>query len=157
VGWLVQATLLPAIAIMGTTPDIALVMIISIAILRGEIEGAIFGFCAGLFQDIMGAGVIGIFALLGFLTGYFCGRPFRDFFKDNYFLPFFMVLGVSAAYQFVYFIGTQLIFGHTDIWVYLSRIILPRTIYTASAAIPIYFLIHVINKRLSRREAAGDD
>jgi rod shape-determining protein MreD len=152
INYVLQTTLFPVFAIFGVVPDTALVLIVSYAILRGDIEGALFGFFAGLVHDIMGGLFLGLFALLGFVTGYYCGRPFKDFFKDNYFLPFFVVVGVSFVYQLAVYAGSVMIFGQLDFWFYLRAIILPKTIYTASMSVPIYALLHFINARLERLE-----
>jgi len=152
VNFVFQSTLFPHFAIMEVTPDTALIFIVSYAILRGDIEGAIFGFAAGLVQDIMGGLFVGLFALLGFLTGYVCGKPFRDFFKDNYFLPFFVVVGISLIYQFVVYVSSIMIFGQLEFSFYFRTIILPKTIYTASLTVPLYAFLHFLNFRIERRE-----
>ena len=157
VNFVLQTALFPHFAIMEVTPDTALVLIASYAILRGDIEGAIFGFFAGLVQDAMGGLFLGLFALLGFLTGYVCGKPFRDFFKDNYFLPFFVIIVVSLVYQFVLYVGTILVFGQLDFWFYFRSIILPKTIYTASLSVPVYALLHFINSKIERYEAPKNE
>jgi len=152
VNFVLQSTLFPQIAILGVTPDTALVLIISYAILRGEIEGALFGLFAGLVQDISGGFFIGIFALLGFITGYVCGKPFKDFFKDNYFLPFAIVVIISLVYQFVLYVTTIMFTGQLEFLHYFRTIILPKTIYTASLSIPLYSLLHLINAKVERHE-----
>lgn len=157
VNFILQATLFSHLAIFGVTPDTGLILIVSYAILRGDIEGAIFGFCAGLVQDALGGTVIGFFALLGFLTGYICGKPFREFFKDNYFLPFFVVVGVSLVYQIVLYIGNILIFGQLEFWFYFRIIILPKTIYTALLSVPLYALLHFINVQVERLEESRNE
>jgi len=129
-----------------------LVLIVSYAILRNEIEGALFGLFAGLMMDIAGGMFIGIFAMLGFVVGYICGKPFKDFFKDNYFLPFFVVVCISFAHQFVLYVITIMFAGQLEFWHYMRTIILPKTIYTASLSIPLYGLLHFINIRLERHE-----
>lgn len=150
--YVLQSTLFPHIAIMGVTPDTALVLIVSYAILRGDIEGAVFGLFVGLVQDVSSGMFIGIFALLGFITGYICGKPFRDFFKDNYFLPFFIVAIAAFMYQIALYITTIMLAGHLDFAHYLRTIILPGTVYTASLSIPLYILLHFINARIERHE-----
>ena len=152
VNFVLQSTFFPEIAILGVTPDTALVLIVSYAILRGDIEGALFGLFAGFVQDINGGMFIGIFAMLGFVTGYVCGKPFRDFFKDNYFLPFFIVVIVCLVYQFALYVTTILFTGQLEFWHYARTIILPKTIYTASLSIPLYSLLHLINARVERHE-----
>ncbi|MCL1863336.1 MAG: rod shape-determining protein MreD [Defluviitaleaceae bacterium] len=148
VNFVLQATLFPHLAILGVTPDSAIILVISYAILRGDIEGGIFGFFVGLMQDLMGGRVIGFYALLGFIVGFACGKPFKDFFKDNYFLPFFVVIGVSFVYQMVIYVSTVMFLGGQDFFFYLRVIILPQTIYTASLAVPLYALMHFVNSKI---------
>ncbi|MDR0273011.1 MAG: rod shape-determining protein MreD [Clostridiales bacterium] len=155
--FILQATLLPHFSILQVTPDTALIFIVSYAVIRGEIEGSIFGFFAGLVYDVLGGLVIGHFALLGFLTGYVCGKPFRDFFKDNYFLPFFVVIGVSFVYQFTVYISSIIFFGQPDFWFYFRSIILPKTIYTASLSIPLYGFLYFINAKIVRWQRNDED
>jgi len=153
INFVLQTTLFPNFAILGVTPDTALVLIVCYAILRGDIEGALFGLFAGFVQDISSGMFVGIFALLGFLAGYVCGKPFKDFFKDTYFLPFAIVVIVSLVYQFVLYVTTIMFTGQLEFLHYFATIILPKTIYTASVSIPIYMLLHFINSKLELREA----
>jgi rod shape-determining protein MreD len=157
VNFVLQSTLFPHLTILGVTPDTALVLIVSYAILRGEIEGALFGLFAGLVHDISGGFIVGVHALLGFVTGYVCGKPFKNFFKDNYFLPLAVVVIISLVYQFTFYVITIMFTGQLEFFHYLRTIILPKTIYTASLSIPIYSLLHFINKKLERHETKFRD
>ena len=152
VNYVLQTTLFPEIAILGVTPDTALVLIVSYAILRGDIEGALFGLFAGFVQDASGGMFIGIYALLGFVTGYVCGKPFRTFFKDNYFLPFFIIVFASFTHQFLLYVTTILFTGQVEFLLYLRTIILPTMIYTASLSIPFYAFMYFVNAMLERYE-----
>jgi len=153
INFALQSTFWPQFSIMGVMPDTALVLIVSYAILRGDIEGALFGFFTGLVHDMLAAMFIGVFALLGFLTGYVCGKPFRDFFKDNYFMPFFVVVAVSLVHQFGFYVMAIMLTGQLDFSHYVRSIMLPTTVYTATVAIPIYAVMHFINTRITRHEA----
>jgi len=152
INYVLQTTFFPHVAILGVTPDTALVLIVGYAILRGDIEGAMFGLFVGLVQDVSGGMFIGIFALLGFFTGYVCGKPFRNFFKENYFLPFFIVVAASLVHQFALYVATIMFTGQLDFVHYMRTIILPGMIYTASLSIPIYILLHFVNARIERHE-----
>ena len=153
INYVIQTSILPHVAIFGVTPDTALIFIVSYGILKGDVDGAIFGFSAGLLQDIFSGGPIGMFALMGFLIGYVSGKPFRDFFKDNYFLPFFIVVVAVLAQQFTIYVSSFFFLGHLNIGFFARTIILPTTIYTASLSIPLYSLLHLINGRVERWEA----
>ena len=153
VNYVFQTSVLPHVAILGVTPDTALIFVVSYGVLRGDVEGAIFGFSAGLLQDMFSGGPIGMFALMGFLIGYISGKPFRDFFKDNYFLPFFIVLGAIVVQQFMIYVSSFLFLGHLNLAFFARTIIFPTAIYTVSLSIPLYSLLHFINSRLERWEA----
>jgi rod shape-determining protein MreD len=152
VNYVLQSTVLNDLAILGVTPDTALIFIVSYGILRGDIEGALFGLAAGLMHDMFGGYYIGLYAMLGFLTGYVCGKPFKDFFHDNYFLPFFVVVAATVCYQFLYYCTGILFSGSVDLFYYTRAIILPKTIYTASLSIPLYSLLHAVNARVELYE-----
>ena len=154
VNFVMQTSVLSHMAIFGVTPDTALIFIVSYGVLRGDVEGAIFGFFAGLMQDIFFGGPIGMFALFGLLIGYISGKPFKDFFKDNYFLPFFIVLIAILFQQFMIYISSFLLHGHLNLALYARTIILPTTIYTVSLAIPLYSLLHFINGRVEIFESS---
>ena len=149
--FVLQTSVLPHVAILGVTPDTALIFIVSYGILRGDVEGGIFGFSAGLMQDIFSGGPIGMFALIGFLIGYVSGKPFRDFFKDNYFLPFFIVLAAVLIKQLLIYLSFMFL-GYLNFMFFARTIILPATIYTVSLSIPLYSLMHFINGRIERFE-----
>ncbi len=98
INYVFQSSVLPGIELLGVAPDTALILIVGYGILRGDVEGAVFGFLCGLFHDIFGGDYIGLYAMLGMLTGYVCGKPFKDFFHDNALLPFFSLF--SSARRF---------------------------------------------------------
>ena len=71
---LVQVSLLSSVEILGGTPDLVLVTLVAIALLRGSIFGACAGFAAGLLVDTANLGTLGVTSLLLTLAGYWIGR-----------------------------------------------------------------------------------
>jgi rod shape-determining protein MreD len=59
---------------LGGGPDVLLVTLVSIALLRGSVSGAVAGFAAGLIVDVTTLGTLGLTALLLTLAGYWVGR-----------------------------------------------------------------------------------
>ena len=55
-------------------PDVLLVTLVALALLRGAVPGAITGFGAGLIVDISTLGTLGFTSLLLTLAGYWAGR-----------------------------------------------------------------------------------
>ena len=147
---ILQSTLLQNFAILSMLPNTTLLIIVSYAILRGDVEGAIVGFCAGLLQDLFFAEYIGFYAMCGALTGFLCGKPYKDFFRENYLLPVSLVVVAMFANEIAFYIFHFLLFGHTNFWYYFQRLMLPATVYTLFLSIPIYQLIYRLNEILER-------
>jgi rod shape-determining protein MreD len=60
--------------IFGTSPDVALLVVISIGILGGSLTGAVTGFAIGLLIDSLLLETMGAFALTMLSVGYVAGR-----------------------------------------------------------------------------------
>jgi len=135
-----------------TIPNTALIIVVVYAMLRGDVEGAILGFCAGFLADIFFGRIIGVSALLLMFTGYFAGKPFKDFFKENYIAPMILVAIASLTYEFMFYVLNFLLMGRTGFARYLGQIILPVTVYNLVVCVFIYRLIYGINRALETRE-----
>ena len=147
-----QPTLFRYIEIIGIGPNTAVIIIVCYAMLRGDTEGAVFGFFSGLLQDIVFGRIIGLYAMLGLLTGYFFGKPFKDFYRESYLLPVFLVSTAVITYEFCFYLLTFLFLGHVDLLFYFWRIMLPTMVYSTLLAIPVYRLIYIINKGVENYE-----
>lgn len=71
---IVQVSILNSVSILGGTPDLLLVTLIAVALLRGSIFGAAGGFFAGLVVDTATLETMGFTALLLTIAGYWIGR-----------------------------------------------------------------------------------
>lgn len=60
--------------IFGTSPDVALLVVISIGLLGGSLTGAVTGFAIGLLIDCLLLETMGAFALTMLSVGYVAGR-----------------------------------------------------------------------------------
>jgi len=152
VNFSLQSTLFQYIEILGVRPNTALIIIVSYSILRGDVEGAILGFFAGLLTDIYFNSYIGLYALMCMLIGYLCGKPFKNFFRENFFLPLSMVAVSSLLYQFIIYIVNFLFKAELDLPYYFRMIILPGSVYTLILTVPIYSLLYAINNKLEDAE-----
>lgn len=155
VNFILQSTVLAHVEFFGIRPNTALIITVAFAMLRTDVEGALIGFFSGLLHDIVFGRVLGLNALLFMCVGAACGKPFKDFYRENYFLPIFLVAGAAAFYEFAIFTATFLFRGRLDMLYYLQRIIIPSVAYNAFLAFPLYRIIYSINKVLEDREEAG--
>ena len=147
-----QSTVFGYIAIIGIKPNSAILIIISYAILRGDSEGALAGFAAGLLQDCFFGEIIGMNAMLYMIIGYMCGKPFKDFFHENIFFPLLLSLISVLFYGHVIYFTNFLLRGRLDYFYYFRKIILPETVYTVALAMPVYRLVYGLNDRLEKHE-----
>ena len=71
---LAQVTVFASIELLGGSPDILLVTLVAIALLRGAITGAAAGFAAGLLVDTANLETLGLTSLVLCVAGYWTGR-----------------------------------------------------------------------------------
>jgi rod shape-determining protein MreD len=152
INFVLQSTLFQYIAVIGVKPNTALIIIVCYSVLRGDAEGAVVGFFSGLLQDIFMGDYIGMYALLGMLTGFICGKPLKDFYRENYLLPLLVTAVSAIAYGFAFYFMSFLFRGKLDLLYYFRRIILPETVYTIVMTLPIYSFVYWLNNRVEHHE-----
>jgi rod shape-determining protein MreD len=94
----VQVTIMGSIQILGGAPDLVLVVLIAIALLRGSIFGAVGGFWAGFLLDTAYLGTLGVTSLLLTLAGYWIGRYGETTGRDRVHAPFLSVAVVTVLF-----------------------------------------------------------
>ena len=142
---LVHTTIVPFIAIGDVVPDLPLLLVISIAIRRGQIPGTLAGFFIGLALDLLsgGDGVMGLSALTktvaGFLAGYFYNenKTFQTLGGSQF--PVIVLLA-GAMHNVLYFVIFLQGSGFSWLWI-LLRYGLPALLYTAAAGlVPMFWI-----------------
>ncbi len=97
---LVQVSVLAAYSPLGGTPDLVLVLLIAIALLRGSIFGAAAGFCAGLLIDTANLQALGFTSLLLTIGGFWTGRYGETTARDRFHAPYTSVGVITVMYVF---------------------------------------------------------
>src|SRR3954471_5624666 len=88
------------ITILGGHPNLLLVTLVCVSLLRGAVFGAVAGFCVGLLADTGVFGTLGFTALLLTLAGYWAGRYGETTGRDRAHAPVLSVAVVTVLYQF---------------------------------------------------------
>ena len=109
---ILQVTIFSEIDILGGTPDVVLLTLVAIALLRGSIYGARGGFFAGLIVDTANLGTLGVTSLLLTIAGYWIGRYGETTGRDRVHAPFVSVAVATVLVQFGalilhYLLGTR--------------------------------------------------
>lgn len=95
----VQLSIVSNIEILGGHPNLLLVTVVCVALLRGAMFGAVAGFCAGLLADTGVFGTLGFTALLLTLAGYWSGRYGETTGRDRSHAPFVSIAVITFLYQ----------------------------------------------------------
>lgn len=80
--------------------SVVVVVLLSIALLRGSVFGAIAGFGAGLMLDVATLGTLGVTSLLLTVAGFWIGRYGETTARDRFHAPYLSVGVVTILYAF---------------------------------------------------------
>jgi rod shape-determining protein MreD len=97
---ILQVTLFSSVEILGGTPDVVLLTLMAIALLRGSIYGAGAGFGAGLIVDTANLATLGVTSLLLTIAGYWIGRYGETTGRDRAHAPYVSVAVATILVQF---------------------------------------------------------
>ncbi|HEY5058320.1 MAG TPA: rod shape-determining protein MreD [Gaiellaceae bacterium] len=97
---IMQVSIFTQVHILGGVPDVLLVTLVAVALLRGAIVGALGGFFAGLLIDTATLGQLGLTSLVLTVSGYWIGRYGETTGRDRVHAPFLSVAVVTILYSF---------------------------------------------------------
>src|SRR5438874_7087135 len=134
---ILQVTLFSSAQILGGTPDLVLVTLVAIALLRGSIFGASAGFAAGLLVDTANLGTLGVTSLLLTLAGYWIGRYGETTGRDRGHAPFLSVLVVTVLYAFGALVLHYMLGQNASAQVVLFDALLPGVFFNLLLTLPV--------------------
>ena len=82
------------------TASIVVVALLSVALLRGSVFGAVAGFMTGLLLDTATLGTLGVTSLLLTIVGFWIGRYGETTARDRFHAPYLSVAVVTVLYAF---------------------------------------------------------
>ena len=133
--FILQTSVFELIKLAGITPNILLILISSVAVMRGQKPGMIVGFFCGLLMDIFYGSTIGGFAFLYMVFGFVDGFFNRIYYSDDNILPLVLIGVNDLIYGFIMYILCGLLQNHLRIIYYLKNIILPEMVYTVAVGL----------------------
>jgi rod shape-determining protein MreD len=152
----VQVSLLSSLHVAGGTPDILLVTLVAVALLRGAVFGAVGGFFGGLLVDTANLGTLGLTSLILTIGGYWIGRYGETTGRDRTHAPFVSVAVVTILYA----IGILLLHFLLGDPVSGKRILIdslvPTIAFNLILTAPIYWLVKKLLRPLEWRDRAGE-
>ena len=157
---LLQTAALSQISLLGATPDIGPLVVVSVGLLCGPVPGALMGFLVGVLVDVALLQTLGISSLVYVVVGHYSGLM-RDTLRDPQatLLPLaagalgtFVALTLFSLLQFLLGIEAPVSFE-------LVRQIISTVLITALFALPVHALVRralgpTIEDRRRRRRRA---
>jgi rod shape-determining protein MreD len=153
---ILQVTIFSGIEILGGTPDVVLLTLVAIALLRGSIYGAACGFAAGLLVDTANLGTLGVTSLLLTLAGYWIGRYGETTGRDRAHAPFVSVAVATVLVQF----GALILYYMLGYSVSARRVLLealpPKVALNLLLTLPVYALTRRLLALAAQPEGATE-
>ena len=148
---IVQVSMFSQLHVYGAAPDVLLVTLVAVALLRGSLAGAIAGFFAGLVVDTATLGTLGLTSLVLTLAGYWIGRYGETTGRDRAHAPFLSVAVVTVLYEFGLLV-VHFVLGESAPGGAVVRALLPAILLNLLLTRPLYALTRRLLRPAQREE-----
>ncbi len=136
-----QTLVVSQVSVLGVTADLFLIFTVAVAISKGAVHGAIFGFIAGAVADIAFMQTLGLRSLIYVLTGYSAGVLVQRMGTVNPWSVLILAGSASFGAQFLYGLAQYAMGPQGGFITMLGTQILPETVLDALVAVPVYLLL----------------
>jgi rod shape-determining protein MreD len=149
---IVQTSVLNAVELGGGTPDLLLVSLVAVALLRGPLYGAAAGFFGGLLVDTALLETLGLTSLLLTIAGYWIGRYGETTGRDRTHAPLLSVVVVTILFAVgalvLHFMLGDAVSGR----LVLVEALPPSVLLNMLLTVPVYALARRLLRPLATRE-----
>ncbi|MHB8642003.1 MAG: rod shape-determining protein MreD [Gaiellaceae bacterium] len=153
---ILQVSLLSSFVVAQGTPNLLLVTLVAVALLRGAVFGAFGGFFGGLLIDTANLETLGLTSLVLTIAGYWIGRYGETTGRDRTHAPFVSVAVVTVLYS----VGVLLLHFLLGDPVSAQRILIdsliPTVAFNLILTAPVYWLVKKLLRLAEWRDRAGE-
>jgi rod shape-determining protein MreD len=139
-----QISIFSEVDILGGRPDLLLVTLVMVALLRGATFGAVAGFGAGLLYDMGTFGTLGFIALLYTLAGYWIGRYGETTGRDRSHAPLLSVAVVTILFAVGALMLHFMLGENAPAWQVLVVSLFPTIVLNLFLSVPVYAAVRRI-------------
>jgi rod shape-determining protein MreD len=155
VAGMLQVVIVSSLVVEGGAPDLLLVVVVALGLLRGSVPGAVLGFVGGLVVDVVTLGTLGVTSLVLTLAGFWAGRYGETTGRDRRLAPVIAVGTITVlagAFGFVlhYLLDEEVVAGHA-----LVTALVPALVLNVVLALPVHALVRAVVGQ-SQAEAAPE-
>jgi rod shape-determining protein MreD len=152
---ILQVSIFTQVHILGGVPDVLLVTLVAVALLRGSLIGAAGGFFAGVLVDTATLGQLGLTSLVLTIAGYWIGRYGETTGRDRGHAPFTSVAVITVLYAFGVLI-VHFVLGERAPAGDVVRGLLPAIVLNLILTAPVYALVRRVLRPLDRGDYATE-
>ena len=152
---IMQVSVFAQVHVLGGVPDVLLVMLVAVALLRGAIVGACGGFFAGLLVDTASLGRLGLTSLVLTIAGYWIGRYGETTGRDRAHAPFLSVAVVTILYSFGLLL-VHFVLGDRAPAGAMLRGLLPAIALNLILTAPVYELVRRLLRPFDRSDLSTE-
>jgi rod shape-determining protein MreD len=138
---ILQTLLVSQISVLGVTADLFLILTVIVGLALGSLEGAVFGFFAGIVHDTVYFQTLGIHALIFVLVGYFVGMFRARFQTVNLWAVFILTIVSSFAAQFTFGLLQYAMQPRVSFFTLVGTQMIPGAVFDALISVPVYILL----------------
>jgi rod shape-determining protein MreD len=150
-----QVSIFSQLHVFGAVPDLLLVTLVAVALLRGSVVGAVGGFFAGLLVDTATLGTLGLTSLVLTLAGYWIGRYGETTGRDRAHAPFLSVAVVTVLYQLGLLV-VHFVLGESAPAGAVARSLFPAIVLNLILTAPVYALVRRLLRPAAREELTAE-
>jgi len=143
VATLLQTTVAPHLRLLGAYPDFALIIVVSVALVKGSEYGAVFGFLTGMFTAIALLEPFGLSAFVFVLVGFIAGRYAETADLSAGFAPILTVFAATLLANVLFATAQFLLAREVPFGFFFARVLLPSLVLNTLLAAPLYVLVRI--------------
>jgi len=152
---ILQVSIFTQARVLGGEPDLLLVTLVAVALLRGALFGSAGGFFGGLLVDTATLAKLGLTSLVLTIAGYWIGRYGETTGRDRAHAPFLSVAVITILYSLAVLI-VHFVLGEPAPAGPLFRGLLPSIALNLILTAPIYWLVRRLLRPLDHTDYATE-
>ncbi len=156
----VQSSFCEYIEILSIRPNLFIVLMVIVALLRNQIESAVTGLFLGLTLDILMGKSIGWYGILLFLMSLPISAINEKIYRDKFLVLFTFTFCSTLIIELLFYLIIFMFKDYNGLPFVFSRIILPESLYNSILVLPLfkpiskaYIVIDSFDRRRNRLSA----
>jgi rod shape-determining protein MreD len=150
-----QVSIFSELHLFGAAPDLLLVTLVAVSLLRGSIAGAVGGFFAGLIVDTATLGTLGLTSLVLTLSGFWIGRYGETTGRDRGHAPYLSIAVVTVLYN-VGLLVVHFVLGESAPAGAVVRSLVPAIVLNLIVTGPVYAIVRRLLRTIEREHLTAE-